>query len=441
MSLHKSTQNVLGNGVPFLLLLVIPALTWGGQKRNTPPQPSRPAPAGKPAHPASRPWVNTNRRSAGMSTQRPATTLQRPMNGTQPSTTNGARVDTANRAPLGTAGTASGAQPGKIYRGPTAAVTPSTRATVTPHPPPTTLKTFTDHSGHLASATFHPGGKIATIRANGMTISHQLHGARTIVATRNDRTIVNTGSRTGYVQRTYVVRNGTTYYQRTYVVDNVSYIAEYRGFFYHGYVYYSYVTAFYYGPAFYGWAFTPWLTAVYYDPAAWGWAGSPWYAYYGAYWAPYSVYPTASLWLTDYLIAANLQAAYQAQAEANADSGALVPSQQRAEVTSSQTQLSPQVKQMIAEEVKAQLASESAAAANNQQTAPMNYQQRILLGGRFRIKSSARVSVLGRRKRRWSAVHRQRSRRRCFRGQTNNRRTRLRLCQSNSPRQEEQAPW
>ena len=57
----------------------------------------------------------------------------------------------------------------------------------------------------------------------------------------------------------------------------------------------------------------PWPAPVYYN---WGWGGAPWYGYYGVYYQPYPVYPYAALWLTDYLISANLQAAYAAQAEA-----------------------------------------------------------------------------------------------------------------------------
>jgi hypothetical protein len=100
----------------------------------------------------------------------------------------------------------------------------------------------------------------------------------------------------------------------------------------------------------------------------WGWGGSPWYGYYGAYWNPYPVYPSAAFWLTDYLIAANLQAAYAAQAEANAAAAdsASNPEASNDQVASNGGQtsapsqpvgLSPEVKQAIADEVKAQIAA------------------------------------------------------------------------------------
>ena len=251
------------------------------------------------------------------------------------------------------------------------------------HPGPrTTTRTFTDHSGHPASATFRPGGHVATIHANGMTINHGLRGGRTIVAERNGRTIVSTGRQGGYVQRPYISRGGRAYYQRTYVVGGRSYARVYRGYDYRGVRYYGYAPGYYYHPRFYGWAYNPWVRPVYYGPAAWGWAGTPWFGFYGGFFTPYPVYASASLWLTDYLIAANLQAAYQARLDAYAAAGGgagQAPADESGEqpyggpAASSQTPLSPEVKQAIADEVQRQLAAENAAAANPQ-AAPSNDQ-------------------------------------------------------------------
>jgi hypothetical protein len=90
------------------------------------------------------------------------------------------------------------------------------------------------------------------------------------------------------------------------------------------------------------------------------------------------VYTSASLWLTDYLIAANLQAAYEAQAEANAAAAAQANAQYQPPPDNSsasyaaptQTPLSPEVKQAIADEVQRQLAAERGAAANPQAPPP-----------------------------------------------------------------------
>jgi hypothetical protein len=216
---------------------------------------------------------------------------------------------------------------------------------------------------------------VADIHTKDMTIHRDLHGGQTAVSEHNGRTTVTTGHSGGYVQRTYLNRNGRTYYQRTYVVGGRSYARVYRGYEYRGHHYYGYVPGYYYHPVFYGWAYNPWVSPVYFGPAAWGWVGTPWFGFYGGFFTPYPVYPSASLWLTDYLIAANLQAAYQAQAEANAattagagqapaDNSGAPP--EGGPAASNQTPLSPEVKQAIADEVQRQLAAEKDAAANPQ---------------------------------------------------------------------------
>jgi hypothetical protein len=98
----------------------------------------------------------------------------------------------------------------------------------------------------------------------------------------------------------------------------------------------------------------------------WGWAGAPWYGYYGGYFAPYPVYSSAAFWLTDYLIAADLQAAYAARAEANAEDAAGYDQAQASDASSGSATLTPEVKQAIAEEVKAQLAAEQQQSSGRQ---------------------------------------------------------------------------
>ena len=55
----------------------------------------------------------------------------------------------------------------------------------------------------------------------------------------------------------------------------------------------------YYHPGFYGWAYNPWGIPIAFG---WGWGGSPWFGYYGGFFQPYPVYPSAAFWLTDYMI-------------------------------------------------------------------------------------------------------------------------------------------
>ena len=160
-------------------------------------------------------------------------------------------------------------------------------------------------------------------------------------------------------------RGGHSYYSRTYYYHGGYRSGVYRGYYYGGHPYYGYYHPYYYHPAYYGWAYNPWAAPIAYG---WGWGGSPWYGYYGAYWNPYPVYPSAAFWLTDYLISANLQAAYAAQAEANADAAAGAAASDpgpsnAAPAAGGQVALTPEVKQAIADEVKAQIAASQADAA------------------------------------------------------------------------------
>jgi hypothetical protein len=186
----------------------------------------------------------------------------------------------------------------------------------------------------------------------------------------NGARIVSNGRRGGYVQRAYFARGGRTYVSRTYVVGGRAYVGVYRSYGYRGYCcYYGYAPAYYYGPAYYGWAYNPWAAPVAYG---WGWGGAPWYGYYGAYYAPYPVYPAAAFWIADYLIAAQLQAAYAAQAAA--ENGLLNPLGPDYPLVASlgpvpvplpdnaKVMMSKEVKDQIADEVKEQIAEDKDAA-------------------------------------------------------------------------------
>lgn len=133
-----------------------------------------------------------------------------------------------------------------------------------------------------------------------------------------------------------------------------------------------YYPGYWYHPEFYAWGYRPWGAPVYWGIGAWGWGGAPWYGFYGGFSAPYPYYTSPVFWLTDYLIAANLQAAYAAQAEANADAMASAGGGGNAgggdpspAAASNSVTLTPEVKQAIAEEVKAELAAQQAEAAQS----------------------------------------------------------------------------
>jgi hypothetical protein len=229
------------------------------------------------------------------------------------------------------------------------------------------------------SASLRPNGQIRSINRNGTQIQRNLHGGRAVVSERGGARIVTTGRGNGYVQRAYVTRGGRSYYSRTFYDHGAYRVGIYRGYNYGGYHYYGYYPGYWYRPGFYGWAYNPWAAPVYWGMGigGWGWGGSPWYGYYGGYFAPYPMYPSAAFWLTDYLIAANLQGAYADRAEANADAA---PSYDQGAsnygngegqaVNSGPVMLTPEVKQAIAEEVKAQLAADQQQSSGGQGASP-----------------------------------------------------------------------
>ncbi len=158
----------------------------------------------------------------------------------------------------------------------------------------------------------------------------------------------------GYIERGYAY-HGHDYARRSYYYHGRYYDRYYRSYYYRGYPVMVYAPAYYYPPAFYGWVYNPWPAPVVYG---WGWGGSPWYGYYGSYFTPYPVYPSAAFWLTDYLISTSLAAAYQEQAESQAAAQAL---------PAGQTYVTPEIKQMISDEVSRQVALENQEAQQNSQ--------------------------------------------------------------------------
>ena len=360
-------------------------------KKGSSSPPPRPAPAphasapAQHAPPTNRPPANT-RPSTSMG-NRPNTTMGNHPNtnmGNRPNnTTMGGRTNTGT---TGRPGSTTMGRPGESgnmnrpgatgnARGPMGNANANSRMATRPN---TVNRPLPGRQVSLrggGSAVIRPNGQIRTINRNGMQINHGMNGSRTIVSTHNGARVVTTGLHSGYVQRAYVTRGSRTYVSRTVVVNHVTYTSVYRSYSYGGYCcYYGYHPAYYYAPVYYGWAYNPWPAPVYYG---WGWGGSPWYGYYGGYFAPYPVYPSAAFWLTDYLISANLQAAYEARAAAraaaaNGDNGegngggdqqqSQPSGNDNSASNSGPVTLTPEVKEAIAEEVKAQLAAQQAEA-------------------------------------------------------------------------------
>ncbi len=193
----------------------------------------------------------------------------------------------------------------------------------------------------------------------GMDIHHGLNGERRVSVERADHSRVFSERGRGYVQHPYMY-HGREFGHRTYYDHGRYYDRYYRRYPYHGVYLDVYAPARYWGPGFYGWAYNPWAVPVAYS---WGWGAAPWYGFYGAYFAPYPVYPSAAFWLTDYLVAASLQAAYAAQVAAAQQAAA-----DQAAAAGGPPELSPDVKALIADEVKRQLALENQEAAQNAQS-------------------------------------------------------------------------
>ncbi len=202
-------------------------------------------------------------------------------------------------------------------------------------------------------------GKIATVHdpKRNMDVHRGLNGNRRAVAERPDhsRVMVEHGGH-GYVQHPYSY-HGHEFARRSYYYHGAYYHRFYGRYYYRGGWVNPYYPAYYYGPAYYGWAYNPWAAPVAYG--GWGWGGNPWYGYYGAYFTPYPVYAGPAFWLTDYMIANSLQAAYQAQQE----------SQQQAAL-SNPAPLTPDVKNAISDEVKRQIALENEESKSGGQNEP-----------------------------------------------------------------------
>lgn len=168
------------------------------------------------------------------------------------------------------------------------------------------MVTYRDPQGR--EARFGSNGRVREVHGNGMDVYRGPRGMRRTVVERNGVRSVAYGHGRGYISRPYSW-NGHSYYSRTYYRDGRYYRGYYHPYYYHGVYLHGYMPAYYYPRVYYGWAYNPWPAPVVY---AWGWGGAPWYGYYGAYFAPYPVYPGAAYWITDYLIAASLADAYAA---------------------------------------------------------------------------------------------------------------------------------
>ena len=189
------------------------------------------------------------------------------------------------------------------------------------------------------TARYNAAGRPTEIRRNGLTV-HEVPGGvrRTVIERPGGRTVVAYGHG-GYVQNGFVSRSGQNYVQRSYYVNGRAYARVYRPYEYRGVMVHVYAPPRYYAPGFYTYAYNPWRTPVIYG--GWGWQATPWFGVYGGFFTPYPVYTSPALWLTDYMIAASFQTAYQMRLEAGLSNG-----------NNFSQPMSAELKQQIANEVE-----------------------------------------------------------------------------------------
>lgn len=228
----------------------------------------------------------------------------------------------------------------------------------------TQMTVITDAGGRVAGIE-NPGLRASGFRADGrasLIERSRNDGSRLIVrrggydlrhteVVRLDGVrIVSSGGR-GFVERPF--RPG--YVVRTYVRDGRSEARVYRTGAYGDMRFNHYVPAVAYRPAFYRWAANPWR-----QPVTYVWAPTPMQQFYTGYVTPEPEYPSASLWITDFLLQSNLQTAYESQVAAN-DGIPPPPPPPEAIVP-----MPPQVKAMLAEEVRRQIEVEQSMATPGQ---------------------------------------------------------------------------
>ena len=97
----------------------------------------------------------------------------------------------------------------------------------------------------------------------------------------------------------------------------------------------------------------PWPRAVVYP---WAFYSATWYVNGGGYFTPAPVYPTPTLWLTDYSLAQTLGNAYQDRPATVAPAGGIA--------AQSTTPISPETKQLVAAQVQEIVAAENKSASD-----------------------------------------------------------------------------
>jgi hypothetical protein len=242
--------------------------------------------------------------------------------------------------------------------------------------PPGTRETQTAKGNIVRTAA---DGSIMDVRnpSNGMSIHHGLDGSRRVTVDQPDGSRVFAPSRgTPYVQHPYLFQ-AKAFDHRTSVFQGKVTHRFYRPYTYGGATLDAYAPTRFYQPNVYQWASTPFIAP---QQLPWNYTTTPtpWFSYYKSYFTPESSYTSPSSWLADYVLASSLFAAYVGQQHSNpspasaaatpaAGAASAPPAATAPAAAAAPSQITPQVKEMVADEVTRQVKQESIEAQENAQ--------------------------------------------------------------------------
>jgi hypothetical protein len=257
------------------------------------------------------------------------------------------------------------------------------------HPAPPGSREVQAPNGNIVRTG--PDGAVMDVRnpRNNMSIHHAPDGSRQITVDRPDGSRIFAASHgASYVQHPYQFQKSTfdsrTYYQGGKITQQF-----YRRYTYGGTTLDAYVPQRFYDPRIYQWA----LNSNFREPMIPSWnfvaTPTPWFNYYKSYFTPQPYYTNALTWLTDYLIANSLVAAWNAHGPASSTPLAPAPAfvaansptppasaqsaaagnaqAPAAPAASAAAEVTPETKQKVTEEVSRQISEESAESRENAQ--------------------------------------------------------------------------
>jgi hypothetical protein len=201
---------------------------------------------------------------------------------------------------------------------------------------------------------------------NGMSIHHALDGSRQVMVAQADGSRIFAPSRgRPYVQHPYLFQ-AQPFDHRTFLDRGQLSHQFYRPYNYGGTTLDVYAPQRFYSPGIYQWATSRFSTP---QIPAWNYVATspPWFAHYKSYFTPETSYTSPVLWLTDFLLATSLIAAYNTHAPSSQAATAQKAASSAQSAPADAAPVTPQVKELVADEVGRQVKEESAEAKANAQ--------------------------------------------------------------------------